>query len=207
LGQWRQSALEAEQLKRATLKAQLDAIKSQLDPHFLFNNFNTLYGLIQEAPAQAGEFLLQLSDIYRYILQNREQEAVPLEEEIRVAKAYLFLLQNRYEEGLQVHWQLRPLAEVYQLSPLTLQMLLENAIKHNRVELDSPLHLHISIKDGYLEVQNNVQRRASVASTQLGLQQLKLRYAFLTQQEVQIWQTAESFTVRVPLLTLAPQPA
>lgn len=201
---WKKAQLEAEQLKRETVKAQLDAIRSQIDPHFLFNNFNTLYGLIQESPQLAGEYLLQLSDIYRYILQHREQEIVPLHEEVELAKSYLFLLQNRYEKALCVNWDIKGDVHHYCLPPLTLQMLLENAVKHNSIEVEEPLRIWISMKDdGYLEVRNSIKKRNDVPSTKLGLQQLQQRLSYLTDRTLQVTEEMQCFKVRVPLLTLS----
>lgn len=201
---WRFAQLEAEQLKRQTIKAQLDAIRSQIDPHFLFNNFNTLYGLIQESPQLASEYLLKLSDIYRYILQNREQEVVPFQDEVELAKSYLFLLQNRYGKGLNIIWDLKYASEPFYLPPLTLQMLLENAIKHNSIEEEEPLHIWICIKkDGYLEVSNSVKKRGNVASSKLGLQQLRQRLSYLTDKAMQVTEDLQLFKVRIPLLTLS----
>ncbi|MFD2514572.1 sensor histidine kinase [Pontibacter locisalis] len=201
---WKDAKLETEQLQKETVKAQLDAIRSQIDPHFLFNNFNTLYGLIQESPKLAGEYLLQLSDIYRYILQHREQEVVPLHEEVELAKSYLFLLQNRYGKALDVDWSLNAGDTPFYLPPLTLQMLLENAIKHNSIEEEEPLRIWISIKnDGYLEVSNSVKKRDDVPSTKLGLQQLQQRLGYLTDKAMQVTEEMQLYKVRVPLLTLS----
>ena len=202
---WKNAQLETERQKRETVKAQLDAIRSQIDPHFLFNNFNTLYGLIQESPALASEYLLQLSDIYRYILKHREQEVVPLHEEVELAKSYLFLLQNRYGKALTVDWALEGDEHQYYLPPLTLQMLLENAIKHNSIEEEEPLRIWISMKDeGYLEVSNSVKKRENVPSTKLGLHQLQQRLSFLTDKAMQVTEDRQLFKVRVPLLTVSP---
>ena len=202
---WKNAHLEAEQLKRETVKAQLDALRSQVDPHFLFNNFNTLYGLIQESPKLAGEYLLQLSDIYRYILQHREQEVVPLHEEVELAKSYLFLLQNRYEKALCVTWDLDNSHDTLYLPPLTLQMLLENAVKHNTIEAEEPLHIWITMKsNGYLEVGNSVKRREGVSSTKLGLQQLQQRLSYLTDKSLKVTEEEGQFSVCVPLLAISP---
>ncbi|MBC5993642.1 sensor histidine kinase [Pontibacter cellulosilyticus] len=201
---WKDAKIEAEQLQKETAKAQLDAIRSQIDPHFLFNNFNTLYGLIQESPKLAGEYLLQLSDIYRYILQHREQEVVPLNEEVELAKSYLFLLQNRYGNALCVDWNLNADNSSFYLPPLTLQMLLENAIKHNSIEEEEPLRIWISMeRDGYLEVSNSVKKRHDVHSTKLGLQQLQQRLSYLTDKAMQVTDDLQLFKVSVPLLTLS----
>lgn len=202
---WKDAQLEAEQLKRETVKAQLDAIRSQIDPHFLFNNFNTLYGLIQESPKLAGEYLLQLSDIYRYILQHRGQEVVPLHEEVELARSYLFLLQNRYEKALCVNWEVAVDVHQFYLPPLTLQMLLENAVKHNSIETEHPLRIWISLKeDGYLEVSNTVQKRDDVPSTKLGLLQLQQRLSYLTNKPLEVCEEMQLFKVCVPLLTMSP---
>lgn len=198
---WKTSQIIAEKLKRETIKAQLESIRNQIDPHFLFNNFNTLYGLIEEDSKLAKEYLLELSEIYRYILQNKDEEVVTLATEIDIAKSYMFLMKNRYAEAIHIEWQININESVHYLPPLTLQMLLENAIKHNSIEEENPLQVTISAEnDGYIEVKNNLRKRTDILSTRLGLDNLKQRIHYLSDKPLEIIELENMFTVRVPLL-------
>ncbi len=139
--QLRHSVEETEKLKRETLKAQLDALKTQVNPHFLFNNLNTLCSIIPENPKQATEFVQQLSKVYRHILEVRDEKTISLKEELDVVKAYAFLLQTRFGGNLEVDIDVAPDKLQKRIVPLSLQILMENAIKHNIVSSDKPLRI------------------------------------------------------------------
>jgi sensor histidine kinase YesM len=202
--EWRKTILEAEQLKRENIASQFETLKSQVNPHFLFNSLNTLITIIPEDPQLAVAFVQKLSNVYRYVLQNKDKELVTLAEEMKIAEAYLFLLKTRFGENLRVHMDI-PAGQLGKfIAPLTLQMLLENAIKHNVVSAEKPLHIDLYVeKDEVLVVKNNLQRKSSVPdSTQTGLANISQRYRLLCQQAVEVIVTASNFMVVLPLLTV-----
>lgn len=208
-GRWRTATLEAETLKRESAEARYEALKSQLDPHFLFNNLNTLLYLVEDnRPAVA--FVENLALVYRYVLQNRDKTLVPLADELQLARAYLALLQERFGEGIRVSIDI-PAAQLDRhLPPMTLQLLLENAVKHNVVDAKSPLHITIRLNDaGELAVENSLRRRPSPngeanPSHQLGigLQNIRHRYQLSAHVQPTVSETAGLFSVRLPLLTI-----
>jgi sensor histidine kinase YesM len=202
--EWRKTVLEAEKLKRENIASQFETLKSQVNPHFLFNSLNTLITIIPEDPQLAVAFVQKLSNVYRYVLQNKDKELVTLAEEMKIAEAYLFLLKTRFGENLRVHMDI-PAGHLGKfIAPLTLQMLLENAIKHNVVSAEKPLHIDLYVeKDEVLVVKNNLQRKSSVPdSTQTGLANISQRYRLLCQRTVEVIVTASNFMVVLPLLTV-----
>ncbi len=204
---WKESLLEAEQLRREFVESQLQGLKDQVNPHFLFNSLNTLTYLIPEDPEKAVRFVQQLSNVYRYILDIRDQRLIPLEQELAFLEAYLFLLKERFGANLIIRKHIDPEASGSQIIPLSLQMLLENAIKHNIISEDKPLTIRLYTEGDLLVVSNNLQRKRQVQhSTKVGLDNIKHRYAFFTDRELRIEETESAFTVHVPLLRLASAP-
>ncbi|QIX60525.1 histidine kinase [Hymenobacter sp. BT18] len=206
---WREAAIQTERLQKENAQAQADSLRRQLDPHFLFNSLNALTSLVEENdPARATRFIRQLSQVYRYVLDAQEQEVVPLAEELRFVEAYLFLQRTRLGEGVQVEMPSLPAAtaETLLVPPLAVQLLLENALKHNATSQRDPLQIQVTldVASRTLTVRNQrrPRRLAEGESTGLGLQNLAARYAFLTQQPVQVAQTETEFRVTLPLLEL-----
>lgn len=203
---WKENVQKAEKLARISLESQLAVLKSQLDPHFLFNSLNTLAAMLDEnEPASA--YLEQLADVYRYVLINREKNLVSLDEEMRFLDAYIYLNKTRFRENLQVEKQLIPAALGRRIAPLSLQLLVENAIKHNVVSKEHPLIIKIQEEGAdYLVVANNVQAKTILRnagqdeSTRIGLQNLRERYRLLTNQSIEITSDATQFRVRIPLI-------
>ena len=201
---WREAALTAEKLKREKLASQYSSLKNQLNPHFLFNSLNTLSALVYKDPDASAQFIKQLSHIYRYVLENAEKEVVTLEKEISFIRDYLDLLSIRFGENLQYSLDI-PKHEEHYIAPLTLQLLVENAIKHNVISRDEPFTLNIYREDDMIVVQNPIQLRAQVAdSTGTGLKNIRFRYEHLTDEPVRIDQNNQQFTVKIPLLSLTP---
>lgn len=202
LRRWRVSMLEAERLKRESAEARFEILRSQLDPHFLFNNLNTLIYLVEDKP-QAVAFVEKLSLVYRYILQSRERTLVSLREELTLAHAYLFLLQQRYGAGIQVTIDVPDWALDRQIPPMTLQLLLENAVKHNQVDAINPLVIRLTTNEpNQLVVENSVHPRLAVEGhTRIGLENIRSRYQILAGVEPEIQHTARTFFVKLPLLT------
>ena len=193
--------LISHQIKEGKANAQLSALKNQLDPHFLFNSLNVLTSLIEESPEKAQQFTTTLSRVYRYVLENKNEDAIPLGDELTFAHAYMKLLKMRFEEGLLYDIPTIPSDQSLKIAPLSLQLLLENAIKHNTVSKDSPLKIKVYESDGYLFVTNNKQLKESLHSSGIGLQSIVERYSTLTDKAVSISQNAASFSVQLPTLT------
>lgn len=199
---WQTSNQEAEQLKKANLMSQLDSLKNQVKPHFLFNSLNTLTALVEKDPQQAVRFIAKLSEVYRYLLQSSEHELISLMGELQFTQAYFFLLQTRFGRGISLSVEGTEPYELHQMPPLTLQMLLENAVKHNQVSVSKPLQVCVTVdEDAWLTVTNNVQqKRTSVPTTGMGLTNIATKYKLLGQPDVQILNTPTHFTVKVPLI-------
>jgi sensor histidine kinase YesM len=199
--EWRKSAIEAEQLKTQQYAQQYQTLKDQLNPHFLFNSFNVLSNLVHENPDSAVKFIRQLSRIYRYVLEVQQEKLVKLSSELEFAENFLSLQKIRFEEGLL--YQIRVDKQLdYCLPPLSLQMLLENAIKHNVASMADPLRIEIGIEGNQLTVKNNLQLKSSLSdeSTGIGLSNIRKRYELLGQAAVSIEETDKMFIVRLPLL-------
>ena len=200
---WREAAINAEKLKREQLQSQYRSLKNQLNPHFLFNSLNALSTLVYKDADLSARFIKQLSRIYRYILEYSEQEIVSLDKELECVKAYLFMQQIRFQENLKVDLQLAENTG-WMIPPLTLQMLLENVIKHNVISSTDPLEVKIYQEGGqWLVVKNQFRPKAQqTSSTGLGLENIRARYLYLSQKEIQVIKDTETFQVKVPILTL-----
>jgi LytS/YehU family sensor histidine kinase len=199
--QLKQTVEEREMLKRESLKAQLDALKTQVNPHFLFNNLNTLSALIPENPKQAINFVQQLSKVYRHILEVRDEQSISLNEELEVMKAYAFLLKTRFGNNLEIKIEIPAEKMISHIVPLSLQILMENAIKHNIVSSEKPLHIEVSTISGRLVVSNTLQRKNQLSeSTGIGLDNIRNRYKLLSNRLVEVKQNNSNFIVSIPLL-------
>ncbi len=198
------SQLEREKYKKASAEAQLKNLTNKLNPHFLFNSLNTLTNIIDENKDRAIDFVQELSDVYRYVLNSDKQTWVTLEEELRFSKSYITLLKMRFESNFNVDISLDDSIHNTYILPLTLQLLIENAIKHNEISDTIQLKLRIQIENDYLVVSNNINLRKSgnTTSTKLGLTNIKDRYQLLTKKEVVIQKSDGKFTVKVPLINL-----
>ena len=193
-----------EQLERARAEAELEALKNQIDPHFFFNSLNTLSHLIEERPAKAKQFNDNLADVYRYILQNKARDLVLLREEMEFLESYFLLLQIRFEKAVALKLSIdQNMLQHYLVPPISLQILAENAIKHNEFSEAMPLTLDISIHDDNLIVCNplhpKVLRRPSSG---IGLQNLRERYRLTTGGEIRITEENRQFVVKLPLLDI-----
>ena len=199
--QLRHSVEETEKLKRESLNAELNALKTQVNPHFLFNNLNTLASVIPENPRVAVDFVQQLSKLYRHILEVKNEQSILLKEELDVLKAYAFLLQTRFGSNLDVIIDVPAEKLEKRIVPLSLQILMENAIKHNIVSSDKPLRIEVTAMNGKLVVSNNLQRKNQVnESTGIGLENIRNRYKLLGNGQVEVTENGSSFTVSIPLI-------
>lgn len=199
--QLQKTVAEKAELERQNIESQLEGLRNQVNPHFLFNSLNTLIYLIPEDSDKAVRFVQQLSKVYRYVLESRDSKLIPLSEELDFLKSYVFLLKERFGENLQV--EIRPLAGKQEIAivPLTLQMLFENAIKHNVISTGKPLHIEVFAENGHLIVRNNFQKKNQVMdSTGVGLQNIKDRYRMLTDKAVEVITSQQYFTVALPAI-------
>lgn len=201
LNRWRYSQLELERFKKENAEFKFEALRSQLNPHFLFNSLNTLSSLVYDNQEKADMFVRQLSDVYRYILDNRDTELVQLRNELLFADVYIKLMKVRFDNNLNVEVRNSPASEKLMIAPITLQLLIENAIKHNIVSNKYPLAIEINISDKEIEVRNNLQpKKNKPYSSELGLKNIISRYKFLTEQHVEVCKTEVDFTVKIPLI-------
>ena len=190
-----------QEIVAKTETAKFESLKNQLDPHFLFNSLNVLTSLIGENPLKAEKFTTKLSKIYRYVLEQRNKELILLEEELRFASAYMELLGMRFEDVVKFSLPKVLSNSDLKIVPLSLQLLLENAVKHNVVSTSKPLEIHIFEKEGYLHIQNNNNPKEAIGkSTKVGLRNISDRYGLLTHKKVLIENTNKTFTVSLPLL-------
>lgn len=205
--QWKQTIHINETLKNRQIRTQFEVLQNQMSPHFLFNSLNTLTALIPEDSDVAVEFTQKLSEVYRYILQNKERELVTVEEELNFANAYVFLLKMRYPENLNVNFEIEEKHRRQYIAPLTLQMLIENAIKHNVVSKMNPLSIEVYVDNGKsIVVKNNLQKKNVIdKSTKTGLANIQKRYELLGNKVIDIMTTAKNFIVAVPLIDVVHQ--
>ncbi len=197
---WKEAAVQQEKLKREQLALQYETLKSQVNPHFLFNNLNSLTSLINTNPEKAIDFVKKLSEVYRYILDQKDHELVALETELKFLESYVFLQKIRFESNLDV--QIDVNAKNLKIIPLSVQMLVENAIKHNEISDKKPLQIRVFAPDDqYLIIENRLQKKAGSEGSGSGIQNISDRYAFFTNQKVLISFNSEQFRVSIPLLT------
>lgn len=191
-----------QEIVAKTETAKFESLKNQLDPHFLFNSLNVLTSLIGENQIKAEKFTTKLSQIYRYVLEQRNKELTPLLEELKFAEAYMQLLAMRFEEAIQFSIQETVSNSTLKIVPLSLQLLLENAVKHNVVSASKPLTIRIYEEDGYLHIENNVNPKENLGkSTKVGLRNIVDRYGLVTKKRIIIENNNNTFKVSLPLLT------
>ncbi|MEM8585243.1 MAG: histidine kinase [Bacteroidota bacterium] len=206
---YRQNAVEKERLARSQMQSQLGALRQQINPHFLFNSLNTLSSLIPEDPHKANLFTQRLASVYRRLTAVRHEPTISLEEEIKALEDYTFLLKSRFEDKLRVEIDIPDYLRRSQIPPLSLQLLLENVVKHNALSSKQPISVRIASSESGIHIGNN--RRAKLRkslpgqeprkkSTGLGLENIQQRYAFFTDQQVQILETPDSFEVILPII-------
>lgn len=189
-------------LKKEMMTSKYNSLKSQISPHFLFNSLNTLTSLMYEDRDLASDFVSRLATCYRYILDNRETDLVSLEKEIQFLDSFIFMMKVRHDGAIAIHTNIETKPHKFVIPTLSIQMLVENALKHNYYSKEQPITIDIYTKDDSLIVQNNMRKRSdSQASTQLGLANIKKRYAFYTKTAVLIEDTGTEFRVTMPLLS------
>jgi two-component system LytT family sensor kinase len=199
---WKKERFLSEQLQKENFKANYEILKNQIDPHFFFNNLSVLTSLIYKNQDLAAEYINQLSKIYRYILERRNEILVPLQDELSFLNSYFFLIKIRHENHIGFSVNINPQTNINcYLPPNTLQMLIENAIKHNQFSDDEPLEITITENDGFLIIKNTLKKRKLVGETsRLGLENIRKRYALLGNGNVAVEEGTGTFTVFLPKL-------
>lgn len=199
---WQQLLSETEALKRENLQTQLDSLKAQINPHFLFNNLSSLSSLIMEDQENAVKFVNELSNVYRYLLQANENNLTTLKNELAFVEDYFQLLKTRFGAGIDLEVNVSEDHYSWMLPPLTLQILIENAVKHNAFFPDRPLKINISSDEfHHLHVVNNLQKKNSVIiSNKLGLRNIISKYDLMNKRRVMVNETADTFEVILPLI-------
>lgn len=202
INRYRTGLAEVEKFRKENIEFQFETLRTQVNPHFLFNSLNTLSSLVYEDQAKAVEFIRHMSDVYRYSLENRNQETITLRSEINFIRAFVYLYELRFDKKLKVEISISDKALDKRIAPMTLQLLVENAVKHNIVSTRRPLQINIS--DHLAEtisVSNNLQRKpAGVESTAVGLKNIVSRYSFLSDKAVEITETENEYRVSLPLI-------
>jgi sensor histidine kinase YesM len=196
-----QVGIELERTKSDNLAAQYELLKQQVNPHFLFNSLNTLKYMVESGDAHTVDFILKLSDFYRFTLESRRQDLIRLTEELNILNAYVFLLKARFEEGIDLSINIRQ--EYYQtlIPPFTLQLLVENCIKHNIVSLERPLQISLYADNDFIVVENRVQlKKTPEASMGMGLENINQRYLHLLDKSIAIQASETLFTIKLPVI-------
>lgn len=196
-----QIKLELEKVKSDNLGAQYELLKQQINPHFLFNSLNTLKSMAETNDAETVDFIIKLSDFYRYTLESRKLDLITVEEEMKIVGSYLFLQKARFGDGITFTNQLSIEALQTLVPPFTLQLLVENCIKHNIVSHSKPLHIKIYSSGKNIVVENPVQKKATREdSLGVGLNNVKMRYRHLLEQEIEINQGGDTFQIKLPFI-------
>lgn len=199
---YKESLVEREKLENMHIQNQLDNLRNQINPHFLFNSLNTLMNLIPTDPETAMDYLSKLSKFYRYSVGSTEEKLVPISKELECAELYAELLKVRFRDGIHFSFPEKN-SSTANILPMSLQLLIENCVKHNIVSTSQPLHIHIALDSDhqYIEVRNNIQKKMeSVSSTGMGLRNIKERYAYFTEKEIKCEITGSEFIIALPLL-------
>lgn len=196
--------IEAERFKKQSAEAQFDALRKQVNPHFLFNSFNVLSSLIYQDQETASKFVDQLSKVYRYLLKNQDNKLVKLEEELNFLEAYIYLMKIRFRDNLIIENSITPESRSQYIAPSALQLLIENAIKHNEVSRKSPLAIRLyNNQMGHIVIENNIQlKEQQEESSNVGLNNIVNRYSFLSKENPVIVNSNGKFTVKIPLINV-----
>ncbi len=199
---WKNSLVEIEKYRAESLQAQLQNLKNQINPHFLFNNLSVLSSLVYKDQDKAVEFISQLSKVYRYLLDNQNNELVTVDQELLFISSYTFLLRIRFGANLIINTEIRKEDLSGLIPPMALQILIENAIKHNELSSDHPLSISLDSANENLVVSNNLQLKPQhEPGSQTGLNNIRARYKFFTERPVEVIQDSGSFIVKIPLLS------
>ena len=197
---WKRALVSAEKLRTEMMAYRYEALRNQINPHFLFNSFNVLSDLVYADQAMAVKFINQLSDLFRYVLDSRDKELVSLKDELEFMNSYIYLLKTRFEDKLVLEIEIEAAADEL-IVPMTLQLLVENAVKHNEVSEAFPLHIHIRRNETYLEVENTLRiKKVGEDSKNTGLKNIIQQFSYFTERPIDVIDSDGKFLVRVPIL-------
>jgi LytS/YehU family sensor histidine kinase len=199
--QWKINFSKSARLEKDNIEAKYETLKSQINPHFLFNSLNSLSNIVDENK-EATHYIQNLSEFLRYVLKSRDRELVLVRDEIQILEKYFNLQKTRFRENLLIDLNVDERFYHFSLPPLVLQMLVENCIKHNVISKEKPLTIKVYAEKEILIIENNLQKKKSELSTQQGLRNITERFAFFTNREVNIVETSTKFKVEIPLLTV-----
>ena len=197
---YRKSMAEMERFRKENAEYQFEMLKLQLNPHFLFNSLNTLSSLVYEDAAKASDFIRKLSEVYRYVLDNRDRELVPLLQEVEFIKSFAYLLEIRFQGMIEFTFRIDEKDLAKRIAPMTLQLLVENAVKHNVASQQKPLLIKIISDRRDIIVFNNFQPKTDQKGSGMGLKNISSRYAYLTNKKVEIMNDKSIFEVKIPLI-------
>ncbi len=198
---WKKSLLEVEKYKTQSVEAQLQNLKNQLNPHFLFNNLSVLTSLVYQNQDKAADFINELSKVYRYALDNKNSELVTLHEELEFLNHYIYLLKIRFDNAVSFSINIDEKKMHKYLPPMCLQMLVENTIQHNEASQANPLRVNIYTENDTLIIENNIQLRTDKAeSSKMGLKNIQARYSYFVDKKVEVSINRDSFKVTLPLM-------
>ena len=197
--QWKLNFSKSARLEKDNIEAKYEMLKTQINPHFLFNSLNSLTTIVEEN-SNAVEYIQNLSEFLRYMLKSRDRQLVLVREEVGVLRKYVNLQYSRFKDNLKIDIAIDEKFFHYTTPPLVLQMLVENCIKHNIVSKEKPLKIKVSAEKGWLMVENNLQKKNDMHSTGQGLRNISERYRYFTTQQVKIHETNSIFRVSIPLL-------
>jgi sensor histidine kinase YesM len=202
LQDWRQSAIDVERLKTENLKSRFESLRNQVNPHFLFNSLNALSSLVYANQEKAVDFIQKLSEVYRYVLDHQNDEVVNLKDELNFLKSFVFLNKIRFGDNFKVDYQNLQELEDWSIPPVSLQLLVENCIKHNEISKENQLKVSIRMENDAIIVENNLNPMKSPKkdSNGLGLSNIRSRYEILSNVKVQVEQSSTTFCVKIPLL-------
>src|SRR5574343_47396 len=198
--EWKESLVQVEKYKTESAQANLENLKNQVNPHFLFNKLSVLSSLVYKDQEKAVDFINQLSKVYRYLLNNKSNELISLEEELKFISSYAYLLNIRYSPNLTIDMQISEDKKKLLLPPLTIQLLLENVIKHNEISSDSPLLIELKSSEKSLVISNKINRRISAEpSSKTGLKNIQKRYSYFTDLPILVNETESIFKVEITI--------
>jgi LytS/YehU family sensor histidine kinase len=199
---WSYSHAELEQFKKENAEFRFETLMNQVNPHFLFNSLNTLSSLIYENQDIAARYIRELSKVYRYVLEHKENDLVKLRSDLEFLKAYVYLFELRFTNMISFEFRIEDEKLEYKIAPMTVQMLIENAVKHNVISKKKNLNVRIFTQGDYLVVDNNLQKKSEkLYSSGMGLKNIKSRYSYITDKEIFVYESYEDFTVKIPLIS------
>jgi LytS/YehU family sensor histidine kinase len=198
--QTQQISFELERTQSLNMGAQYELLKQQVNPHFLFNSLNTLKSMVEMQDPHSADFILKLSDFYRFTLESRKLDLIPIKEELQILQSYTYLLKARFEDGFILTIDIEAKHYEANIPPFTLQLLLENCIKHNVVSIDKPLHIKLYTEHERIVVENKIQLKKGVLSTGVGLDNINQRFKHLINKTIEIDKNETTFKVKVPII-------